>query len=124
MIGLYVNNRSAEHFADKIAQGLKAIETRTKRSVQNFLASGIVKGDRFAIVADGRIVCYAVFGGLKPYENENDFNADYRRHLVGKGSKYGYDPIRCKIGILLSDITIEKNEIKVNRTHGYTWTVC
>ena len=124
MIGLYVNNRSAERFATQIAMLLKDIETRTKRAVQNFLKSGIVIGDRFAIVADGRIICYATFMGIKPYADEKEFYADYGRHLVGKGSRYAYDPERGKVGIILSDIVAEQKTIKVQRTSGYTWTTC
>ena len=125
MIGLYVNNSTAERFAFQIIFGKKTIETRTRRAAKAFLSSGVKPGDRIAIVTGGHVYGYATFQGVKQYDSRAAFMEDYKAHRVKTGSKYDYRPETGKAGIILSDpecAPFEDYLKKVQRTSGYTWT--
>ena len=125
MIGLYVNNKTPERFAFRIICGLKTIETRTKRAAKAFLNSGVVPGQRIAIIANGHIYGYVTFQGVKEYNSRAEFMSDYAAHGVRTGSKFDYNPKTGKIGLIFSDPEVRRRgdkDIQVKRTCGYTWT--
>ena len=102
-VGLYVDNKTLDHFAEKILGGAKTIETRTIKSVMNIARAGVQVGDRIGIVYNGMVHGEVTLAGFIGYRNAEEFYADYRRHLVSEGSRYGFDDKKGKIGLLFSD---------------------
>lgn len=121
-IVLYVNNDTIEHFGSSILQGLKTIETRTKRALKSFVNSGIRKGDVIGIAWHGHIMGYVRFLGVKEYANRAAFNADFPLHLVSETSAYKYKEKSGKGGIVLDSPSWCKVPIAVTAKHGRTWT--
>lgn len=119
---LYVNNSTSEHFGLKILDNLKHGETKTKRAMRIFLNSGIKVGERFGIAWDGLVRGSVVFRGVKEYPNSSDFYADYLLHLVGKNSRYGFDPSKGKSAILVDGAKWYRHPVKVTQKHGRVWT--
>ena len=119
---LYVNNSTFEHFGSKILDDLKHGETKTKRALRIFLNSGIREGERFGIAWGGFVRGSVVFRGIKEYQTEDEFNEDFRLHLVGNDSKYKFDLSKGKSAILVDGARWYRNHVKVTQKHGRVWT--
>ena len=122
LIVLYVNNDTIERFGSEILNGLKTIETRSKRALKSFVNSGIRKGDVIGIAWHGHIMGFVRFLGVKDYANRAAFNADFNLHMVSDTSKYRYTDKSGKCGILLDCPTWCRVPISVTAKHGRTWT--
>lgn len=121
-IVLYVNNDTIERFGSEILNGLKSIETRTKRALKSFVNSGIQCGEIIGIAWHGHIMGFVRFLGVRDYANRAAFNADFNLHLVSDTSKYGYTDKSGKGGIVLDSPSWCRVPIAVTAKHGRTWT--
>ena len=125
MVGLYVNNNTRERYAFRIICGDKTVETRTKRAARAFLNSGVLPGQRIAIIVNGKVYGYVTFEGIKNYETLEEFRADTILHKVAPGSAFDFDPKRGKVGLVFSNPKVREMKDwnrEVKRLHGYTWT--
>ena len=110
-------------FANRIATGIKTIETRGYPAPDSHL------GKRIAIVATyptkykSRVVCTAILRGWKLYENENEFRDDYKKHWVrNEVSPYRWGSTKKKYGWILEDIQpVVSGDWSVNKG-GRVWT--
>ena len=101
MIGIYINNK--EHHVTAIFDGLKTVETRTRRAAAALVAAGVVPGAVVAIISRSYVVGLVKVLALIDYQSEQEFKADFERHRVAPGSCYGFDPSRGKTGFVLGD---------------------
>jgi hypothetical protein len=86
-IGVNVRSKTQD-FADQIINGEKTIETRNSNSLKSYI------GKKIGIVKTGRgralLIGYATIGEPKIYNNEEEFDADYDKHLVSPDDKDFY----------------------------------
>jgi hypothetical protein len=131
MPALYVRNyehvtyctNSGYAFANRIAWGIKTIETRGYPAPDSHL------GKRIAIVATykgkrkSEVVCTAILRGWKWYENENDFRDDFKKHWVrNELSPYRWGSTKEKYGWILEDVQqVDGGDWTVNKG-GRVWT--
>lgn len=95
VMGININCKTQD-FVGQILRGEKLVETRRTQSLRPYV------GKRVGIVRTGlgqaMLVGYATVGEPIRYSSVEQFNADYRRHLVsaasshacGPDGKYGY----------------------------------
>jgi predicted transcriptional regulator len=97
--GLNVRNEAGFDFADWIVDGLKTIETRSKANLDRLI------GHRIKIIRTGQgkaqVIGEVTVTGSKHYETKDQFEADYKQHLVQSGSQFDFDG--SKVGYLLTN---------------------
>ena len=107
--GININD-SEQPFTTQILNGEKTIETRNSPSLHPYVGKkvGIIRTG----VGPATLVGYAVIGKPKFYNNEQEFDKDFKKHLVGKNSSF-YINKKGKWGYPLEDIqSINPLEIK------------
>jgi len=116
-IKIGVNIRSKKQdFADQIINGKKTIETRNSNSLKPYI------GKRIGIVKTGRgralLIGYATIGEPKIYNNEEEFDADYDKHLVSADDKDFYiKKGKIKYGYPITGVEV-LDEPKEIHSHG------
>lgn len=118
MIGLYVNNKSREHFGAALLNGEKTVETRTPVSFDRFSNSGVRYGDRIGIVFDGCLQGTVRYDDWVHYTTKEGFEEDVELHKVTK--KYGWDE-RTRYGLFVSDPKWLEMPIEVKNTGNRTY---
>ena len=97
--GLNVRNEADFAFADWIVDGLKTIETRRKPNLDRLI------GHRIKIIRTGQgkaqVIGEVTVTGSKQYTSKDQFEADYKQHLVQSGSQFDFDG--SKVGYLLTN---------------------
>lgn len=98
--GININD-SEQPFTTQILNGEKTIETRNSPSLHPYVGKkvGIIRTG----VGQATLVGYAVVGKPKFYNNEQEFDKDYSKHLVSKDSDY-YITEKGKWGYPLEDV--------------------
>jgi hypothetical protein len=99
-MGIHIND-SEQPFTTQILNGQKTIETRNKPTLHPLINTrvGIIRTG----VGKATLVGYATIGKPIFYNNEIEFDKDYKKHLVAKGSTY-YIGEKGKWGYPLKDI--------------------
>lgn len=99
--GININD-STFPFTDEILKGNKTIETRDSRSLDPYI------GKRVGIVRTGvgkaTLVGYATIGNPVIYRNNDEFDADYDKHLVDSNNPYYIKPGQVKYGYPLTGV--------------------
>ena len=97
--GFNINDKE-QAFTEMILAGVKTEETRKSHSLDPLI------GKRVAIIRTGRgkalIVGTCMIEGFNEYRNEKDWSAAFKRHRVGRGSKYDFTGF--KVGYVLRDV--------------------
>lgn len=107
--GININD-SEQPFTTQILNGEKTIETRNSPSLHPYVGKkvGIIRTG----IGQATLVGYVVIGKPKFYNNEQEFDKDYNKHLVSKDSDY-YITEKGKWGYPLEDVqSINPHEIK------------
>jgi len=93
-MGIHINNgkgATAQDFTGQIIRGEKTIETKFKPTLNQYIGQrvGIIKtGTSKETPAKSYLVGSAIIGKPVVYHNEEEFDKDYDKHLVGKNSKH------------------------------------
>ncbi len=110
-VSMWINiNDSKQPFTNQILNGEKTIETRNTPTLHPYVGKkvGIIRTG----VGQATLVGYAVVGKPKFYNNEQEFDKDYNKHLVSKNSPF-YITKKGKWGYPLEDVqSINPYEIK------------
>lgn len=99
--GVNINDK-VQAFTDQILSKQKTIETRRTNSLRSYV------GKRVGIIRTGKgkalLVGFAVIGKPIFYRTKAEFSADFKRHLVGDKSKFGFKR-GGKFGYPLTSVT-------------------
>ena len=99
-MGININD-SEQPFTTQILNGEKTIETRNSPSLHPYVGKkvGIIRTG----IGPATLVAYVVIGKPKFYNNEQEFDKDFNKHLVSKDSTY-YISEKGKWGYPLEDV--------------------